>query len=478
MTIFDTLLLPAILAFTPGVIVYELSRYFMLGQHHLIGGTQPQQLERSLRLDNVVSAFLATATCLLVLAVIVLAGRKLLPDFPNLPSALNDTTTAGLRDRLRIFHITILLATLFWSMFLFHHIVAGAIKSELVRSIVECYVFIYIALTILSSGSTSILKVLSYGLGNSLGSLFYGPVFIADQIAKSSQLERWLTFVFAFFILFSTQKYIANLILGRYKRKAGADAFDLNAINVAVDAFIWLFSILFSVSTLQIDVVGVGIFTALVGAGVSISFRDLLNNFFSGILLTLDTSLKKGDVIRTPDGVVGEVNQISLRYTQLSTKDNVDILIPNSALVQGRFENLTRTQEEVRLSLRLLVESSEKIDKVEKSILRACRRVPEVAGVAGRTSALFYIGASERGHQFDLRFWVNDPRPGPPKLQSDVAKAIYKQFEQDKIKMPRVYLNIRDDSLAESETDFATSVRGNAARKPRKKSSKRNVVRA
>ena len=127
----------------------------------------------------------------------------------------------------------------------------------------------------------------------------------------------------------------------------------------------------------------------------------------------MDKSIRKDDIIRLPDGTVGKVNQIGLRATELNTKDNIDVLIPNSELAANRFENLSR-KDGVRLSLKFSVGQNVDIDLVERVALKACRSVPQVSAVAGagRTPQLLYLGPSERGNHFDLRFWVIDTNDG------------------------------------------------------------------
>jgi small-conductance mechanosensitive channel len=445
---------PAIaIAVVPSWIAFEGARYFVSIRGQRMGrkGEFALDPDNEFNLSIVLGAMFAAVVCLFVYSINIIIAKLLLPE------GIGETTAQETRAYLRTFSLPLTLMTLTWLLIQFVNMAKTVFKSKIGHNIVTIYAFLCIAATVLakiplvdrkgSSGdSITVLKIISYGYANMLPHLLSGPIFYAKDIAASSQLERWLTFAFLFLVVFTCQKYATHIFLKTYARAKGSDAFDLKAIDVALNVFVWLTSLVLSVSTLQVDVWSIGVFTAVVGAGVSISFRDLLNNFFSGILLNLDTSLKKRDVIRMADGTVGEVFKISLRYTQLQTRDNIDILIPNSVLVQSRFENLTRTQEEVRLSLRFLVGLAVDLDQVERIALRACRYVPEVSNVANRAPALFYLGPSERGNQFDLRFWVSDPRPGPAKLQSDVAKALFRQFKAAKVPLPMMYnMNINID---------------------------------
>jgi small-conductance mechanosensitive channel len=431
-------------------------------------------------LDLVLSAVAAAVVCAALYLVIVGVASQYLPIYKNASEANADKVNEVTRISIQLYSAPLAAVAALWLSCAYYQLTRIVLHSPIVYWVTRIYVFAYIALGIIVSNITvplpavsadsnpaitlrvntasvsvdrtpnsetpppagsnvTILKEMSYGLVNMFRNIISGPLFIADEIAKSSQLEQWLSFLFLFSILFCSLKYFTYIVLQVYKLKSGADAFDVTAIEFALNAVILLLCTLLSVTTLQIDFVSLGVFTALIGAGVSISFRDLLNNFFSGVLLNLDKSIKKGDVIRIADGTTGTVHQISLRYTLLKTKDKMDVLIPNSLLVQNRFDNLTRSEDEVRLSLKFIVGQTVDIDRIERLVIKACRYVPEVSAVAGQSPALFFLGPSEHGNQFDLRFWVNHPEPGTAKLQSDVAKAIYKEFKRDDVALPMIY---------------------------------------
>jgi small-conductance mechanosensitive channel len=327
----------------------------------------------------------------------------------------------------------ILVTTFFACLFcVFYIALRWSIISFAWRMTLLGYVVLYFAFSISFLGKYTILKVLSFYLAN-----FLAPFSSEAPIMNDAGYwpELFLQYIFYFILTFCTLKYVGIYFVRRIKSDREGD-FDVKAIWIAVYAFTWILSAFIGFMFMQINFVSLGIFTGVLGAGVSIAFRDLLNNFFSGILLNLDNSIKIGDVIRTTDNVVGEVQQISLRYTFLATRDNVDILIPNSVLVQSRFENLTRTKQEVRLSLRFSVGQDADVARVREVATQACLVVPEVSAAMGKPPALFFIGASESANLFDLRFWVVDPRPGPAKLQSDVAYAIFKAFKEAKIPLP------------------------------------------
>ena len=88
-----------------------------------------------------------------------------------------------------------------------------------------------------------------------------------------------------------------------------------------------------------------GIWVTLGGATFIIGFavQDILANFFSGIVLLIDTPFRFGDVLCLEDGSLGMMKKIGVRVTQLYIfNQHCDIYIPNSALQSQNITNLSR----------------------------------------------------------------------------------------------------------------------------------------
>lgn len=88
-----------------------------------------------------------------------------------------------------------------------------------------------------------------------------------------------------------------------------------------------------------------GLWVALGGAGFIIGFatKDILANFFSGIVLLIDTPFQFGDVIQLENGEHGILTKIGLRVTQIYIfKNYTEAYIPNSVLQGQTIINLSR----------------------------------------------------------------------------------------------------------------------------------------
>lgn len=104
-------------------------------------------------------------------------------------------------------------------------------------------------------------------------------------------------------------------------------------------------------STLGFDVSTLTIFAGAIGVGLGLGLQDIVKNFLSGLVLMLDRSIEVGDFVELEDGVAGEVVAIGARATTIITNDRVDIVLPNSVLIENRLTNWTRNQTSRRVRI-------------------------------------------------------------------------------------------------------------------------------
>lgn len=92
-----------------------------------------------------------------------------------------------------------------------------------------------------------------------------------------------------------------------------------------------------------VNLTGIGV--TLGGAAFVLGFalQDILANFFSGLVLLLDTPFQFGDVVCLEDGTLAMLQKIGIRVTQLYRLDtHCAIYIPNSTLQGKNIVNLSR----------------------------------------------------------------------------------------------------------------------------------------
>lgn len=134
----------------------------------------------------------------------------------------------------------------------------------------------------------------------------------------------------------------------------------------------------------------------LAGAGVSaliigFAFKDIGENFLSGIILAFDRPFNLDDTILIND-FMGNVKGLSFRTTHLKTFDEKDVYIPNSIMVKQPLTNLTRDGK-LRIDFVIGIAYEDNIAEAVQVILdtvKACKDMlpePEPFSVAEEFSA-------------------------------------------------------------------------------------------
>ncbi|MCP4406620.1 MAG: mechanosensitive ion channel [Gammaproteobacteria bacterium] len=127
------------------------------------------------------------------------------------------------------------------------------------------------------------------------------------------------------------------------------------------------------ISALTIVKIPLTVFAFLGGAlaiGVGFGAQNLLNNFISGIILLLERPIKVGDIIDV-DGVRGRVINIGSRCSQVHRYDGIDILIPNSSLLEKNVINWTLSDRKLRFEVRVGVAYGSSTRETSRLINRA-----------------------------------------------------------------------------------------------------------
>ncbi|MEQ8963847.1 MAG: mechanosensitive ion channel family protein, partial [Coleofasciculus sp. C2-GNP5-27] len=126
-----------------------------------------------------------------------------------------------------------------------------------------------------------------------------------------------------------------------------------------------------------------GIWVTLGGATFIIGFavKDILANFFSGIVLLIDTPFQFGDIIELENGSIGILRKIGVRVTQLYIfNDRSEVYIPNSVLQGQVITNLSRPIPHYFYALPIELPPECDLDKVQELMLKIVFAHPDTLG--------------------------------------------------------------------------------------------------
>ena len=91
------------------------------------------------------------------------------------------------------------------------------------------------------------------------------------------------------------------------------------------------------------------VFGAL-GVGIGFGLQDVVRNFVSGLILMFERPLQRGDTVEVA-GVLGQVREIGLRATIVTTFEGADVVVPNGMLLADKLVNWTLNGTRRRVDL-------------------------------------------------------------------------------------------------------------------------------
>lgn len=142
----------------------------------------------------------------------------------------------------------------------------------------------------------------------------------------------------------------------------------LPLLEAVVPVIIFTLGTVFVLKSFGVDLTG--IWVALGGATFVIGFaaQGILANFFSGVVLLIDTPFQFGDVLLLENGSVAILRKIGVRVTQLYVPDkHCDVYLPNSTLQSQNITNLSRPTSyyhystEVKVPMKLDLQEAKRV---------------------------------------------------------------------------------------------------------------------
>ena len=149
--------------------------------------------------------------------------------------------------------------------------------------------------------------------------------------------------IIAWFLVRLIKQVEANLLAIKLRTGEPFDRTTMDAIAKLLRVSVLITAALVMLQTLGFSVSGVLAFGGIGGIAVGFAAKDLLANFFGGLMIYLDRPFAVGDWIRSPDREIeGTVEEIGWRLTRIRTFDKRPLYVPNSTFTTVVVENPSR----------------------------------------------------------------------------------------------------------------------------------------
>ncbi len=165
------------------------------------------------------------------------------------------------------------------------------------------------------------------------------PIFLVTPVIRTIGV----IFCLAWFLVRFIQRIEENIIYHKTQAEVSFDRTTVDAIGKLLRISVIITAILVALQSLGYSVSGVLAFGGVGGLVIGLAAKDLLANFFGGLMVYLDRPFSVGDWIRSPDKEIeGTVEKIGWRLTVIRTFDKRPLYVPNSVFTMIAVENPAR----------------------------------------------------------------------------------------------------------------------------------------
>ncbi|HYO12149.1 MAG TPA: mechanosensitive ion channel domain-containing protein [Thermoanaerobaculia bacterium] len=172
--------------------------------------------------------------------------------------------------------------------------------------------------------------------------------------------------------------------------------------------------------------------SAVTSLVLGLALQPILGNFFAGLVISVEKPFRINDWIRVGDQE-GRVVAITWRTTHLRTRENDNILIPNSKLADERVLNFYRPHPSHLDRIKVGVHYSTPPHRVRRALVDCVAGVPGVLDKP--TPEVFLVAFDPSAIVYELRVWVDDV-VNAPRIQSDIRIRIWEELQREGIVIP------------------------------------------
>jgi small-conductance mechanosensitive channel len=255
---------------------------------------------------------------------------------------------------------------------------------------------------------------------------------------------------------------VVRKALERLRGRAGLNVGSVYIVEKLVSYGLVLAGVFAALTTLGLNLTSFAVFAGAIGVGVGLGLQGVIREFVSGLVIIFDRHTNVGDFIELDGDARGLIREIGPRATRIRNNDGVDIILPNSKLIENRVTNWTLRGETRRIHVPFSVGYGCDKSVVREAVLAAARAVPfTLPDTELRRNQVWLTGFGDSAMNFELVVWPTlDAVKRPAAMQAAYLWAIDDALRSAEVEIPFPQLDVRLRSLFGHEGDEALAVLG------------------
>ena len=245
--------------------------------------------------------------------------------------------------------------------------------------------------------------------------------------------EAIIVFILLWAAASAANRFIAHWLMTSTKLTYSDRTLLQRVIKAATVAVV----ILISLRAAGIHMTAIAVTGGAIGLGIGVGLQKIGSNMVSGILLLISKPIRQGDVIaferNFDDTTYGWITQIGLSYVQVETRSGSLLLIPNEAFVTQKIENLSFSNNLVRLNILFGISYESDLKKAITLAISSAMSIDRILKIPEPKCLVREFGDSTVNLQ--LRVWINDPKNGIANVKDAVLLAVWDSFHANGIEI-------------------------------------------
>jgi MscS family membrane protein len=171
-----------------------------------------------------------------------------------------------------------------------------------------------------------------------------------------------------------------NIIIAKRVSGEEIDQTTVDAIAKLLRISVIITGVLVALQSLGYSISGVLAFGGVGGIAVGFAARDLLANFFGGLMIYMDRPFNVGEWIRSPDKEIeGTVEKIGWRLTTIRTFDKRPLYVPNSIFNNISVENPSRmSNRRIKETIGIRYDDLSKMEKIINDVRKMLKEHADI----------------------------------------------------------------------------------------------------
>jgi small-conductance mechanosensitive channel len=249
---------------------------------------------------------------------------------------------------------------------------------------------------------------------------------------KKISLNGFIVSILIFYLSFRLSTAFEKTAKARLQKVPFLDTARTNTISMLLRYLIIIIGVLIAFAIVNIDFTTLKVLIGALGVGIGFGLREIVNNLISGFILLSDKTIVHNDLIEV-NNLLGQVETVGIRTTTIRTFNNVEVIVPNTNLVNNELINYTHSDPIIRIDVAIGVSYNSDPFKVKEILIENISKLENI--LKNPETAIFFTDFGESSLNFQVSVWTDNALKKKV-IESEVRYAIWKTLKENNIEIP------------------------------------------